>query len=134
MKALATFRGLKPGTKLKVIACSNSHNYPVGKVFTLKKTCPHNSGTDLAIEFCGNNIAAYDCVLVGNTLESLKKERDQLRTDIKEIDDKISMCESLGLEEYSDDILKVATILDALDNKKISKEKKIKTIVEILNK
>lgn len=119
MSRLKTFAGLKKGTKIKVLDNSNSHNYPVGKVFTMRRDGRNVRENDIAEEISyGNEIKAIDCELSLATKESLETRlaeiQEEFLSEQKEILTKLQFLKDTGAKEYDEDVFKVYAVLQSL--------------------
>lgn len=106
MKQRTTWRGLKQGTKFKVIRNSNSHNYPLNKILTMSMAGPNSTAANnIAIEVPGgNSLNISDCeILTGLTLADLRKEIKEYEDKIKEIKGQVDFCVTNNLDEYDEE-------------------------------
>ncbi len=133
---METFNGIKKGQKFKVISNSNSHNYPMDKVLTFRISPSGTMSNNVAKEVIGNSLSCRDIIIISITLEDLKKELESNRNDFikseKEILSKISFCEKTGSIEYDEEIFKIYSVLNTLNeySNDIEKAKKIANILK----
>ena len=122
-KQLKSFAGLKKGQTFKVVANSNSHNYPMDTVLTLSKNgTKATSMSNCAVEVPdGNTLMAKDCILADMSLEMMKSElvdmSERYKTESDELKSKIDFCEKNGLDTFDEYFYKVHSALRALDSK-----------------
>ena len=136
MKKLKTFKGLKKGTRIKVVTNSNSHNYGIGSVYSLARDGIGALMEDIAGTGRHNNLDARDCVLCDETISGLQKELETLKAvfekESKELSDKIKFCQDNNLEEYDANYHKVLTAISVLDGK-ATVQQKAAVIAALLN-
>lgn len=137
---LATWEGLKAGTKFMVVRNSNSHNYPLNTPLTLKLVTNSPQGTNIATEVIhGNTIQASDCMLVpvaSISLKDLKARKKELESEYAEeteiLDRRIKFCEDNDLDTYDERIDKIFDVLTTLSSKKDNMHK-AKVIAELMD-
>lgn len=134
MKKLTSWKGLKKGTKFKVIANTNSHNYPLNITLTMKKAGSDNQRmSDVAEEIRGNELNIKDCIFGSYTIKDIKEEQKELQSQINSLNAKIKVMEELELEEYDENVIKIHQTLTLIDKKGISKIEKAKAITKLIN-
>jgi len=133
MERLKTFKGLKAGTKIKVVSNSNSHSYPMDTELTLKKAVMSVSGSDMVTEVVGNTLRATDCILSSTTVEDLEKRLTELEKEKKDIQAKIKFCKEAEIEEYDENLFKVYKTLELVDNATLDRKKKAALISKLIS-
>lgn len=126
-----TFAGIKKGQKFRVIANRGGHNYPTGKTLTFSKTgTDTNSMNNIAAGPRGssyNNIMFDEIELVYETVDEMKNEIAILTAEhaeqIQLLNDRISICEELGMAIYDEDFIKVYKALELLNSDATTLEK-----------
>ena len=118
MKRLRTFRGLKAGTRIRVVANSNSHNYVIGRTYTLSTDGDGYGMMDVEGDEKHNNLFARDCTLAAITVDELRQSLADLQKryeeESKKIKSQIEFCEKNGLKEYNDEYTVIISILESL--------------------
>ena len=118
MERLKTFKGLKAGTRIRVVANSNSHNYVIGSTYTLSSDGYGPGMTDVEGDGEHNNLYARDCTLAVLTVDELRQSLVDLQKryeeESKKIKSQIEFCEKIGLKEYNDEYTAVIGVLEAL--------------------
>jgi hypothetical protein len=125
-KTLTTFRDLKKGQKFIVVSNSNGHNYPLNKVLTLKMDgMGHTTQmSDCIMEQEGRNtLDIKDVRLPNNGLSDLHQEVVELQEKLDLTNEKIKLCNDLGLTEYDENVIKVHKALAVIKTKKTDIEK-----------
>lgn len=95
-----------------------------------------NSTGNVNIQDVGYNlqqitVARSQLIPITYDKETIKKEIDELKAEIKEKESKLECMEEMGVEEYNEDEVKVYTALKALGSKS-SLIEKTKTIAKLL--
>ena len=118
MKRLRTFKGLKAGTRIRVVANSNSHNYVIGRAYTLSSDGEGYYMMDVERDGIHNTLNANDCTLAVLTVDELRQSLVDLQKryeeESKKIKSQIEFCEKNGLKEYSDEYTVVIGVLEEL--------------------
>ena len=120
-KELKSFEGIKKGQKFKVTRNVGSHNYPIGKVLTFKVngTVAH-SMNNIAEGGEYNNIRIDELELFSETLADMRVRRDEIakfkNDELTELDEKIRICEELGLEVYDKLFVDVHRCLETINS------------------
>jgi len=134
MKKITTFKGIKVGQKFKVVANALGHNYPIGGIYTFKVPgLEQASMTNIAKEIpYGNTIPASCIELVSTSIEDMKEDISRLEAEVKDLKEKIYFCESAGLKEYDDNIVKVLQTMAILKEatSDIEKAKQIAKLID----
>ena len=130
MERLKTFKGLKAGTRIRVVANSNYHNYVIGRTYTLSTD---GNGVDMMdVEGDGkhNNLYASDCVFATTTVDKLRQLlitlQNRYEEESKRIKSQIEFCEKNGLKEYNDEYTVIASVLESLSEEASLAEKVVK--------
>lgn len=138
VKTITTFLNIKKGQKFKVVKNTSSHNYPLNVTLTFKQDMTNvGSATNIAEELIyGNTIRATEIELItSQTLQELKDEKKTLTKEynkrVKEIDEKVKICEDNDLEELDEDILKVYKVLKVVEEAGTRMEK-AKVIADLI--
>lgn len=123
-KALTTFAGIKRGTRFKVINNSNGHNYPQHKVLIFKKDglAGVSQMSDIAEGMSCNTIELRDIRLCNESLTDLHQKVVELQEELDLANEKIKVCNDLGLTEYDDNVIKVHKALAIIKTKKTDVE------------
>lgn len=118
MKRLRTFKGLKAGTRIRVVANSNSHNYVIGRVYTLSTDGDRFNMVDVEGDGEHNSLNASDCTIAAMTVDELRQSLVDLQKryeeESKKIKSQIEFCEKNGLKEYNDEYTVVIGVLEEL--------------------
>lgn len=126
----------KKGDIIKVTANSGGANYTIGQNYRVilvnydLLVCETLDGS-----WRGNNLFSKDCVPACLTIDSfkaenegIKKEIENLKSQIKSNDDLIKWMTDMDIEEYDENEHRVFIALSAIDDKKLSKLEKAKLI------
>lgn len=113
-ETLTSWKGIKKGTKFKVVSNSNSHNYPLNTVLTLSRDGLVSSEMgNAAVELSGNNLNIQDVViLTATTVADLQKELSAAKAVVKEIQQKITFCGENELEEFDEETYRIFKLLE----------------------
>lgn len=118
MQRLKTFKGLKAGTRIKVVANSNSHNYVIGHTYVLSTDGRGYDMMDVEGDGKHNNLHAEDCTLTTTTVDELRQLlidlQNEYEKESKKIKSQIEFCEKNGLKEYNDEYTVIISILESL--------------------
>ena len=118
MKRLRTFKGLKAGTRIRVVANSNSHNYVIGRTYVLSTDGYGLDMVDVEGDGTHNNLRASDCTLASISVDELRQSLVDLQKryeeESKKIKSQIEFCEKNGLKEYNDEYTAVIGVLEEL--------------------
>jgi len=130
MKRLRTFKGLKAGTRIRVVANSNSHNYVIGRTYTLSTDGDGYDMMDVEGNEKHNNLVARDCALAVLTVDELRQLlitlQNRYEEESKSIKSQIEFCEKNGLKEYNDEYTVIASVLESLSEDASLAEKVVK--------
>ena len=128
MKRLMTFKGLKAGTRIRVVANCNSHNYVIGRAYTLSTDGYGHEMYDIESDGTHNFLRASDCTLAMISVDELRQSLVDLQKryeeESKKIKSQIEFCEKTGLKEYNDEYTAVIGVLEAF-SKDISLAEKV---------
>jgi hypothetical protein len=118
---LSTFAGMRKGDKIIVVRNTNSHNYPMNKILTLKKNGTGQSLSDAVIEMLGNNLDARDCIrapynvtLLQDRIGEMEDEIAGLKREVDAHKEILSFCQTNRITEYDPDIIKIVGILQSI--------------------
>ena len=73
MERLKTFSGLKAGTRIRVVANSNYHNYVIGRTYVLSTDGYGYDMSDVEGDGRHNFLCASDCVFATTTVDELRQ-------------------------------------------------------------
>lgn len=133
MKMLSTFKGLPIGTKIKVLYNTNSHNYPMGEVITLKKPGTAASMIDAAKEVSGGNtLNAKDCCLAAVTIPEMENQIAELQKELDSYKEKIVFCKENAMEEFDEEVFEIHNVLKIIE-KPVTDLEKAKLIKKLLH-
>ena len=120
---LKTFAGMKKGDKIIILSNSNSHDYPMNVVLTLKKNGVSQTLSDAVEGLSGNNLDARDCVRAAHTIADLQDsigrmedEVARLQRDILSYREMLSICETNHITKYDPDMVKIVAILKSIED------------------
>ena len=120
---LETFAGMKKGDRIIILSNSNSHNYPMNVVLTLKKNGVSETLSDAVEGLSGNNLDARDCIRATYTIADLQDsigrmedEVARLQRDILFYREMLSICETNHITEYDPDMVKIMAILKSIED------------------
>ena len=120
---LKTFAGMKKGDKIIILSNSNSHDYPMNVVLTLKKNGVSQTLSDAVEGLSGNNLDARDCVRAAHTIADLQDsigrmedEVARLQRDILSYREMLSICETNHITEFDPDMVKIVAILKSIED------------------
>ena len=129
---LTSFSGLEIGSKIVIVANSNSHNYPMGKILTVRIPCSGVACTDFVKEFQGNTLNAADCVKVEiNDKEAFEAAISRLQHEISEYKNKLDFLNAMGTEKFDYKEYQIYGVLETIESKK-SKTEKVKAIRKLI--
>lgn len=120
---LKTFAGMKRGDRIIILSNSNSHNYPMNVVLTLKKNGVSRTLNDAVEGVSGNNLDAGDCAKAAFTVvdlqDSIGRKEDEiarLQGEILSYREMLSICETNHITEYDPDMVKIMAILKLIED------------------
>ena len=110
-----SWKGIKKGTKFKVVSNTNAHNYPIGIVLTLSEDGGPSAEMGAAAEEvqCGNNLNIRDvALLTEQTVADLQKELEAAKAVVTEVQQKIDFCKENGLETFDEESFRIFKLLE----------------------
>ena len=120
---LETFAGMKKGDKIIILSNSNSHNYPMNVVLTLKENGVSQTLNDAVEGLSGNSLDARDCIRAAYTIADLQDsigrmedEVARLQRDILSYREMLSICETNHITEYDPDMVKIMAIFKSIED------------------
>lgn len=133
-----SFKGIRKGQRFMVIANNGGHNYPMDKVLIFSKhgeDRPSMENIMVDPSRGHNHIRIDEIKVLDDTVEEMKAEiariKDSNKAQVKELEERIKICEELGMVVYDEDFVKVYKALQVL-NADSSILEKTKLIVNLM--
>lgn len=120
---LKTFAGMRKGDKIIILNNSNSHNYPMNVILTLKRNGVSQTLNDAVEGISGNNLDARDCAKAAFTVVDLQDSIGRMEDEVVKLQGEIlshremlSICETNHITEYDPDMIKIMAILKSIED------------------
>lgn len=134
MKIMSPRNGsLKVGDVVIPIRNVGSHNYTLGKEYIVCEICDQNFKARNPINGEVGNYLRYDEVkLAGTNREFMLRQVAELETELTDVRNKLAWMDEVGTDEFDETEYKVWSVMNAVDDKSMTKIERVKLIASLV--
>lgn len=132
MKSMSPKKGsLKVGDVIIPIRNVGSHNYCLNKEYVVHEICKFRARNPINDEV-GNYLQYDEVKLACTNREYMLRQVAELETELTDVRNKLAWMDEVGTDEFDETEYKVWSVMNAVDDKSMTKIERVKLIASLV--